>query len=73
MSGVEVGALVLDSKRDRVGVVQAVLNGRVYLRPQGGGIEWDSLPGDLVAADRMDELRARVCELNANSGFGRSG
>ena len=65
-----VGAVVRDAERDRVGVVMAVLAGRVYLRPAGGGVEWDARPEDLLTVDEHAELRARVAEMNAASSGG---
>ncbi|QMU68145.1 hypothetical protein [Streptacidiphilus sp. P02-A3a] len=62
-----VGSLARDRRRDRVGVVMARYAGEVYLRPLGGGVEWTARAEDLLPADRRDELRARVGELNANS------
>ena len=65
------GALARDRARDRVGVVMGRYAGQVYLRPQGGGVEWTARPEDLDPADRRDELTCRVRELNANSSQGR--
>lgn len=62
-----VGTLVRDTVTDRVGVVMGVLGKLIYLRPQGGGIEWTAGAEQLDSADRLDELRARVGELNTNS------
>jgi hypothetical protein len=67
----ELGALVRDITIDRVGVVMDVCGNNVYLRPQGGGVEWTALPEELEPADRYDELRARVGELNTNSRWRR--
>ncbi|MBC3842351.1 hypothetical protein GXW82_25660 [Streptacidiphilus sp. 4-A2] len=60
-----------DRAQDRVGVVMGRLAGLVYLRPLGGGVEWTTRDRDLEPADRQDELRARVGELNSNSRNGR--
>ncbi|QMU75785.1 hypothetical protein GXW83_08575 [Streptacidiphilus sp. PB12-B1b] len=59
-----------DTRRDRVGVVMGAFGARVYLRPAGGGVEWDAAPADLEPADGRAELRARVAELNAESSRG---
>jgi hypothetical protein len=67
----EVGALALDVKRDRVGVVMARQGGRVFLRPPQGGREWEALPEDVRPAQLLDELRARVAEVNAHGRWGR--
>ncbi|QMU78805.1 hypothetical protein GXW83_26975 [Streptacidiphilus sp. PB12-B1b] len=69
-AGVDVGALVRDVRRDRVGVVMGELLGLVYLRPPGGGVEWTALQGELEGADERDRLRARVGEMNAASSGG---
>jgi hypothetical protein len=62
-----VGTVVRDTTTDRVGVVMGVLGELVYLRPQGGGVEWTARAGELEPVDRFGELRARVGELNTNS------
>jgi hypothetical protein len=66
-----VGSLVLDEKRDRVGVVMDRQGGRVYLRPPQGGREWEAAPEDVRPARAGDELRARVAEINAAGRWGR--
>jgi hypothetical protein len=67
----DVGSLVLDAKRDRVGVVMDRQGGRVYLRPPQGGREWEAAPEDVRPAKARDELRARVAEINAAGRWGR--
>jgi hypothetical protein len=62
-----IGTLVRDKTADRVGVVMGALGKVIYLRPQGGGIEWTVRAEELESASRFDELRARVSELNTNS------
>ena len=57
------GALVLDTDLDRVGVVTGWDGRQATLRPPGGGEEWQS--SAFRAADTNDELRARVAEANA--------
>ncbi|QMU78751.1 hypothetical protein GXW83_26625 [Streptacidiphilus sp. PB12-B1b] len=64
------GALVRDTRRDRVGVVQAHLFGMVFLRPKGGGCEWEARPEDVAPADERDDFRARLADLNAASSGG---
>ncbi|MFE1878932.1 hypothetical protein [Streptomyces diastatochromogenes] len=61
----DVGELVYDTKRDRVGEVVDYQAGRALLRPAGGGIEWAATPDELRPADANDRLRARVNEMNA--------
>ena len=59
--------LMHDMRRDAIGVVMEVKPGQVFLRPVGGGLEWQSLPEDLEPVDRTSELRARVAEVNKRS------
>lgn len=61
----DVGELVHDTTRDRVGEVQDYRAGRVVLRPSGGGPSWEATPGELQPANANDRLRARVNEMNA--------
>jgi tartrate dehydratase alpha subunit/fumarate hydratase class I-like protein len=52
--------------------VMAVDAGRVFVRPKGGGCEWEAAAGDLCPADSRAELRSRVSELNALSRWAAS-
>ncbi|MGW0997664.1 hypothetical protein ACWD5V_31210 [Streptomyces sp. NPDC002523] len=61
----DVGELVYDTKRDRVGEVVDYQAGRALLRPSGGGVEWEASPDELRPADANERLRARVNEMNA--------
>jgi hypothetical protein len=65
-----VGAWVLDTRTDRVGLVVDVLHGRVYLRKAGGGTEWEAMPVHLRPATAREELSARVAEINSRSRAG---
>jgi hypothetical protein len=67
-----VGSLMRDTRKDRVGVVMGEIAGLVYLRPVGGGVEWDSRWADLEPAGEQAHarLRARVAEMNAASSGG---
>ncbi|MEU6174838.1 hypothetical protein ABZ832_23370 [Streptantibioticus parmotrematis] len=61
-----VGAVVVDTVRDRVGVVVGDDGpGLVCLRAPGGGARWKARSADVCPAGPMDELRARVAEVNA--------
>ena len=66
-----VGSLAHDKRLDLVGVVMDLLFGSVYLRPVGGGLEWEAMPQDLEplapVADPAAELSARVAEANRRS------
>ncbi|MBW1604406.1 hypothetical protein JJV70_20330 [Streptomyces sp. JJ66] len=54
----------VDERTDRVGQVMGHVGGRVQLRPPGGGREWDCPPEEVRAAGVLDQLRARVTEIN---------
>ncbi len=54
-----------DLRTGRVGVVLGMNAGRVSLRPAGGGAPWSARHVDVRAAEPMEELRARVAEVNA--------
>jgi hypothetical protein len=56
---------VRDMKSGRVGVVLGMNAGRVSLRPAGGGAPWSVRREDVGDAEPMEELRARVAEVNA--------
>ncbi|MEV5136315.1 hypothetical protein AB0K71_15405 [Streptomyces syringium] len=60
----DIGALMLDARRERVGEVMDVICGRVLLRDPAGGREWEAFPCDLRPATTGDELRARVAHAN---------
>ena len=68
-----VGELAYDCRSDRVGQVMELRTAYALLRPPGGGREWDVPLGYVHSADRADELRARVAELNAASRSSRWG
>ncbi|PWI41120.1 hypothetical protein [Streptomyces sp. ICBB 8177] len=64
--GYAVGAVVVDTVRERVGVVVGEDGpGLVCLRAPGGGARWKARSADVCAAGPMDESRARVAEVNA--------
>jgi len=55
-----VGELVLDAKRDAVGMVMDAQGGRMFLRPPEGGREWEASPDDVrpVPAREMTGVAA---------------
>ena len=55
----EVGSVVRDAAREEVGEVMEVQEGRIFLRPIGGGREWDALPEDVEQVSTPDEPAAR--------------
>ncbi|MDT0342027.1 hypothetical protein [Streptomyces litchfieldiae] len=60
----EVGTMVRDLSRDKVGRVMAHLYGAIWLRPPGGGQEWTARPEDITPVTASESLRGRVAELN---------
>jgi hypothetical protein len=62
-----VGMLVFDMRRKALGVVMDTDWGRLYLRPPGGGIEWDAVCADLRPATATDRLRPALAEVNERS------
>jgi len=64
-----VGTLVKDS-RGRVGKVMAVGSSLVFLRPPGGGLEWEARIDTLVPVTASEQLSPRVSEANARSSWG---
>jgi hypothetical protein len=65
----EIGAYVLDGRDGRIGQVTGHGEGRVRLRPPGGGQEWECPPAELGAAGPGELLRARVREVNRRRRF----
>ncbi|MFI0962501.1 hypothetical protein ACH4S8_14030 [Streptomyces sp. NPDC021080] len=63
----EVGEVVVDSARDRVGRVMGHEGPYLQLRPLGGGVEWDAEPRHVRTLDRAEVLRALVSEANTRS------
>jgi hypothetical protein len=63
----DVGALAVDTKRDRVGVVMGKTGPYMQLRPEGGGREWDARPEDLRPATACEALSPKVRAANERS------
>ncbi|WP_329024164.1 hypothetical protein [Streptomyces sp. NBC_00690] len=63
----DIGQTVRDLQRDRVGVVMARLGPYLQLRPLGGGRAWDADPVHLQRLNDLEELSARIAEINARS------
>ncbi|CAL9555594.1 hypothetical protein [Streptomyces sp. enrichment culture] len=61
------GAHVVDTGTERVGVVMGHEGPYVQLRPYGGGREWDADPGVLRRATPAERLRAATAYVNARS------
>lgn len=62
-----VGAAMMDTARNRVGEFQEELRGRYFLRPVGGGREWEVSPEHTRAATDAELLSARVGVENTRS------
>lgn len=65
-----IGELAKDTALGRIGVVMGEVGGRVQIRPVGGGMEWDAMPGNVVTLSAREELSARLAIRN---GITRSG
>ncbi|MFF0392314.1 hypothetical protein ACFYS8_27005 [Kitasatospora sp. NPDC004615] len=64
----DVGALVVDTRADRVGEYRATdESGRFVLAPPAGGDLWTADPGDVHAATRNDVARAEAARQTARS------
>ncbi|WP_031508080.1 hypothetical protein [Streptomyces megasporus] len=64
---VEVGSMARDVRDGRVGDVMDVHPGRVWLRPLGGGREWDARPEEVRPLTPREQLSARLAAANARS------
>ncbi|MDI3422072.1 hypothetical protein [Streptomyces luteolus] len=67
MSPPALGTLLLDVRRDQLGLFRGEYGGRWYLRPACGGREWDVAPEDVQPADPAQRLRAETARVNARS------
>jgi hypothetical protein len=63
-----VGALLVDGRNGRVGVVMGRVGTYVQLRPPRGGREWDVPPGELRLPTQTEELSAKVAVANRRWG-----
>ena len=54
-----VGTLMKDLDRDKFGYFQALIDGDYWLRPVGGGHEWNVRPADTRQATYAEAQRAR--------------
>ncbi|WP_243745207.1 hypothetical protein [Streptomyces hainanensis] len=67
----EVGFLARDTSRGEIGRVVDRQAGRVWLRPVGGGREWDVRQEDVEPVSVGEILRPFVAEANRRSWEGR--
>jgi hypothetical protein len=63
-----VGAVVVDRRDGRVGVVMGHVGPYVQLRPPRGGREWDVPPEDVHPPAPAEELSAKVAVANRRWG-----
>ncbi|QDY77378.1 hypothetical protein [Streptomyces qinzhouensis] len=66
----QIGETVRDTVGKRVGRVVDRTYGRYWLRPLGGGIEWDVPAADLLPVTAADLLSTAVAEANERSSNG---
>lgn len=64
----DVGALVVDRRSGKVGVVMGHVGPYVQLRPLRGGREWDVPPKDVRSSTLTEELSAKVAVANRRWG-----
>ncbi|MER6621818.1 MULTISPECIES: hypothetical protein [unclassified Streptomyces] len=62
-----VGAYVVDTRTERIGLVMGHEGPYVQLRPYGGGREWDADPGAVRQATPAERLHAATAYANARS------
>ena len=66
-----VGTMVWDTALDRMGRVMDQEDTCLYLRPPGGGTEWQARPEDVEPLSVSETLSPRVAEANRRSRRGR--
>ncbi|MEU6440209.1 hypothetical protein [Streptomyces sp. NPDC047046] len=64
----DVGALVVDRRSGKVGVVMGHVGTYVQLRPPRGGREWDVPPADVRPPTPAEVLSAKVAVANRRWG-----
>ncbi|MGW3465613.1 hypothetical protein ACWDE9_41415 [Streptomyces olivaceoviridis] len=64
----DTGALVVDRRNGKVGVVMGHVGPYVQLRPPRGGREWDVPPEDVRSPTPTEELSAKVAVANRRWG-----
>ncbi|WP_326594392.1 hypothetical protein OG795_00195 [[Kitasatospora] papulosa] len=64
----DAGALVVDRRSGKVGVVMGHVGTYVQLRPPHGGREWDVPPEDVRTPTPTEELSAKVAVANRRWG-----
>lgn len=64
----DAGALVVDRRSGKVGVVRGKVGPYLQLRPPHGGREWDVPPEDVRPPTPTEELSAKVAVANRRWG-----
>ncbi len=64
----DAGALVVDRRSGKVGVVMGHVGPYVQLRPPRGGLEWDVSPEEVRPPTPTEELSAKVAVANRRWG-----
>ncbi|SCK59715.1 hypothetical protein YW7DRAFT_05787 [Streptomyces sp. AmelKG-E11A] len=68
---IHLGQLVFDTCRQALGVVMDTgadaVDGRCFLRPPRGGVEWSAERAEVRPATVADQLRPALSEVNARS------
>ncbi|WP_079249038.1 hypothetical protein [Streptomyces sp. MJM1172] len=64
----DAGALVVDRRNGKVGVVMGHVGTYLQLRPPHGGREWDVPPKDVRTPTPTEELSAKVAVANRRWG-----
>ncbi|MEU0784889.1 hypothetical protein ABZ341_25335 [Streptomyces sp. NPDC006173] len=65
--GPEIGEVLVDSARARVGRVMGHEGPFLQIRPLAGGVAWDAEPRHVRLLDQDELLSALVAEANARS------
>ncbi|MFE2043740.1 hypothetical protein ACFXAZ_22975 [Streptomyces sp. NPDC059477] len=63
----ELGAIVVDTSRDRTGEFRGVVGPYWSLRPIRGGTEWEAHPARVRPASPAERLSAENARVNARS------
>lgn len=62
-----VGDVMVDEARERIGEFRGAVGGKFWLRPIGGGREWEASPDVCRGATDEEKLRERVSAANERS------
>ncbi|WP_031507999.1 hypothetical protein [Streptomyces megasporus] len=59
---------LMDTRRNQIGELMGKSGGRYFLRPPGGGREWECLPENTRLPTPEEQLSAGVRAANRHSG-----